>query len=229
MRNRVVMITGANGGLGAVVTQVFLSEGCRVAGVALGMKDADPPDARFLAVSTSLSSLEAARAAVQKVIDAWGQVDALLHLVGGFSGGTPVTDTDDATLERMLDINVRSAFHILRAVLPGMRERGRGRIVAIGARPAVEPVAGLGVYAASKAALVTLVRTVALENKGRNISANVILPGTMDTPGNRAANPTADFSQWVQPAQIAHFLVNLAGCHASQITGAVIPIYGGDL
>jgi NAD(P)-dependent dehydrogenase (short-subunit alcohol dehydrogenase family) len=87
----------------------------------------------------------------------------------------------------------------------------------------------VGAYSASKAALVSLVRTIALENKDRGISANVILPGTMDTPANRAAMPGADPAKWVQPAQVASLLVHLATDLASQISGAVIPVAGSEL
>ena len=126
-------------------------------------------------------------------------------------------------------MNLRAAFHMFRAVLPDMRARGAGRILAIGSRTAVDPQPMVGAYSASKAALVSLVRTIALENKDRGISANVILPGTMDTPANRAAMPGADPAKWVQPAQVASLLVHLASDEASQISGAVIPILGGDL
>jgi NAD(P)-dependent dehydrogenase (short-subunit alcohol dehydrogenase family) len=118
---------------------------------------------------------------------------------------------------------------MLRAVLPEMRAQGAGRILAIGSRTAVEPQPGVGAYSASKAALVSLVKTVALENKDRGITANVVLPGTMDTPANRAAMPGADFSKWVRPSQIASLLVHLASDQASQISGAVIPVYGREL
>ena len=99
----------------------------------------------------------------------------------------------------MLDMNLNSTFHMLRAVLPQMRQRRSGRIIAIGSRAAESPGAEVGAYSASKAALVSLIRTVALENKDLGITANVILPGTMDTPANRKAMPGADTSQWVQP------------------------------
>ena len=143
--------------------------------------------------------------------------------------GVPVKETDDATLDRMLDENLMSTFHILRAVIPHMRNRGVGRILAIGSRAAVEPSPGAGAYAASKAALVSLIRTIAVENKDRCISANVVLPGTMDTPKNRKAMPQADYSKWVQPAQVASLLVALAADSVSQISGAVIPVYGAEL
>ena len=163
------------------------------------------------------------------VIAKWERIDALVHLVGAFAGGQSVAETDDATLEQMLEVNLRAAFHMFRAVLPEMRARGAGRILAIGSRTATDPQPMVGAYSASKAALVSLVQTIALENKDRGISANVILPGTMDTPANRAAMPGADPAKWVQPAQVASLLVHLASDQASQISGAVIPILGGDL
>jgi NAD(P)-dependent dehydrogenase (short-subunit alcohol dehydrogenase family) len=110
-----------------------------------------------------------------------------------------------------------------------MRQQGGGRILAVASRQGVEPSAMVGAYSASKAALVSLVRTIALENKDRNISANSVLPGTMDTPANRAGDPNADRSQWVQPSQVAALLLHLASDAGAQITGAAIPIYGGQL
>ena len=123
------------------------------------------------------------------------KIDVLVHVMGGFAGGASVAETDDATWQKMMDLNVNAAFYVLRAVVPVMREAGYGRIIAIGSRQAVQPAAGVGAYSASKAALVSLVQTVAIENKDKNIRANVILPGTMDTPANRAAMPKAKFRE----------------------------------
>jgi NAD(P)-dependent dehydrogenase (short-subunit alcohol dehydrogenase family) len=109
-----------------------------------------------------------------------------------------------------------------------MRLQGSGRILAIGSKAAVEPAPMAGLYAASKAALVSLVRTVARENSDRKITANVVLPGTMDTPANRKSDPKADPSKWVQPIQVAQLLVHLMSDSSSQINGAVIPVYGGE-
>jgi NAD(P)-dependent dehydrogenase (short-subunit alcohol dehydrogenase family) len=116
---------------------------------------------------------------------------------------------------------------MVRATLPRMRAQGSGRILAIGSRAAAEPSPMSGLYAASKAALVSLIRTVASENADRGITANVILPSTMDTPANRASMPAADFSKWVPTAQVASLLVYLASGDAAAVNGAVIPIYGG--
>jgi NAD(P)-dependent dehydrogenase (short-subunit alcohol dehydrogenase family) len=227
--DKVVLITGANGGLGTAVTRAFLDAGARVAGVAKRIQNSDFPHPNFFAASAELGSAAAARDMVATVMANWQRIDALVHLVGGFAGGKSVAETDDSTLEQMLDVNLRAAFHTFRAVLPGMRTRGAGRILAIGSRTAVDPQPMVGAYSASKAALVSLVQTIALENKDRGISANVILPGTMDTPANRAAMPDADPAKWVQPSQVAGMLVHLASDLASQINGAVIPILGGGL
>ena len=92
-----------------------------------------------------------------------------------------------------------------------------------------EPGAGVGAYSASKAAMVSLIRTVALENKDAGLTANVILPGTIDTPANRKAMPNADVSKWVQPATIASLIAWLAGEAGKDVNGAVIPVYGSDV
>src|SRR6266496_4115821 len=117
----------------------------------------------------------------------------------------------------MLALNYRAAFFIARAVLPYMREQGGGRVLAVASRQAVEPAAMVGAYSASKAALVALIRTIALENKDRCISANTVLPGTMDTPNNHGP-------QLIQPSQVAAMLIHLASDAGAQVTGAAIPI-----
>jgi NAD(P)-dependent dehydrogenase (short-subunit alcohol dehydrogenase family) len=110
-----------------------------------------------------------------------------------------------------------------------MRRTGAGRILAIGSRAAENPGPGVGAYSASKAALVSLIRTVAVENKDLAITANVLLPGTMDTPANRNAMPGADTSTWVQPASVASLIVWLASEAGKDVNGAVIPVYGAGL
>jgi NAD(P)-dependent dehydrogenase (short-subunit alcohol dehydrogenase family) len=173
-------------------------------------------------MAAELGSGEAARKLADGVIARFGRIDVLAHVMGAFAGGQSVAETDDATLEKMLDLNYRAAFYIARAVLPHMRTQGAGRILAVASRQAVEPAAMVGAYSASKAALVALIRTIALENKDRCISANTVLPGTMDTPSNPGP-------QFVKPAQVAALLVHLASDESGQITGAAIPIYGGQV
>lgn len=229
MTARIALVTGANGGLGTHVTKALLDAGFMTVGLAPKIRSSDFDHPHFTALAASLDSLDAAKKAVETVIAHFGKIDVLAHLVGGFAGGKPVADTDDATFQRMFEMNVNSAFHMLRAVIPPMRGAGGGRIVAIGSRAAESPGGNVGAYSASKAAVVSLIRTVAIENKGAGITANVILPGTMDTPANRKDMPGADVSQWVQTASVASLIVWLSGDGGKDVTGAVIPVYGRGL
>ncbi len=221
-----VLITGAKGGLGNFVTKTFLDAGAKVVGSSLSIKASDFSHPGFDAIATNLSSGAAANKLAADAIARLGGIDVLVHIMGGFDGGKSVAETSDDTLEKMLDMNYRAGFFIMRAVLPQMRKQCSGRILAVASRTALEPSAMVGAYTASKAALVSLVRTIAIENKDLSITANSVLPGTMDTPANRAAMPDADTSQWVDPSQVAALLAHLASDNASQITGTAIPVYG---
>jgi len=229
MTARTALVTGATGGLGTSVTKTLLDAGFTVVGLAPKVHPHDFDHPHFTAIPAVLDSLPAAKQAVDTILAHFGKIDVLAHLVGGFTGGQTIADTDDATFKRMLDMNLMSAFHILRAVLPPMRQAGSGRIIAIGSRAAESPGAMVGAYSASKAALVSLIRTVAIESKDLGITANVILPGTIDTPANRKDMPAADTSQWVQPVSIASLIVWLAGDGGKDVTGAAIPVYGRGL
>ena len=229
MPGKTALVTGANGGLGTQVTKALLDAGFAVVGLAPKIQQSAFDHPNFTALPASLDSLAAAKKVADAVIARFGKIEVLAHLVGGFAGGQTVSETDDATFQRMFDMNVNSAFHILRAVLPLMRKAGGGRIVAIGSRAAEDPGPKVGAYSASKAALVSLMQTVAREKKEAGITANVILPGTIDTPANRKDMPGADTSQWVQPASIASMIVWLAGDGGKDVTGAVIRVYGRGL
>lgn len=224
--NQVVLITGAKGGLGTRVTEAFLGAGAVVVGTSRAIADADFPSPRFAAISADLTDAQAALKLAGAVIRRFQKIDALVHVMGGFAGGKSIAETDEATWDKMMSLNLRSAVNILRATIPHMRRAGRGRIVAIGSRQAVEPAANLSAYNASKAALVSLMRTAALENQDLGITANAILPSTMNTEANRNANPNADPSKWVQPERVATLAVFLASDSGAQISGAAIPVYG---
>src|SRR5260221_9829221 len=207
MQGKVVLVTGANGGLGTYVTQALLDAGATVIGTSRKIQPSDFNNPNFIALPAQISTREGAQALVDRVVARCGKLDILAHTVGGFAGAQSIAETDDVTFQRMFDLNLNCVFHILRAAVPPLRKTGTGRIIAIGSRAAVEPGPGVGAYSASKAAMVSLLKTVALENKDVGLSANVILPGTMDTPANRKAMPHADFSKWVRPATVAGLIV----------------------
>ena len=226
--NRVVLVAGAKGGLGSFVTAAFLEAGDTVVGSSQAIQASDFASPRFVPMPADLTNAASVQQLVESAAQRFQRIDVLIHVMGGFAGGQPISETDDATWDLMMDLNLRAAFRVFRAVLRHMRTARSGRIVAIGGRVAVEPAPNLSAYNASKAGLVSLVRTAALENKELGITANAILPGTMDTDGNRKADPRADPSRWVPPKKVADLAVFLASDAASQITGAAIPVYGRE-
>jgi len=229
LQNKIALVTGADGGLGIHVTRALLDSGATVIGVSRNAQQSTANGPSFVALAADLSSAETAKTTVDGIAARFGRLDIVAHLVGGFAGGKTIAETDVATFQRMFDMNLNSAFYVLRAVIPHMRRAGSGRIIAIGSRAAEDPGPGVGAYSASKAALVSLIQTAALENKDLAITANVLLPGTMDTPGNRKAMPGADTSKWVQPASIASLIAWLASEVGKDVNGAVIPVYGRGL
>lgn len=228
MKGKVVLVTGANGGLGTSVTKAFLDAGATVIGSSRKIQQADFESPNFTAIAADASTREGTKGLVDQVVAEFGKLNVLAHMVGGFAGGKSIADTDDAMFEQMMEMNLTSVFQMVRAAIPALRRSGSGRIIAIGSRAAVEPGANVGAYSVSKAAMVSLIKTVALENKGAGVTANVILPGTIDTPMNRKYMPNADFSKWVKPSTIAQLMVWLAGDAGRDVNGAVIPVFGGD-
>jgi NAD(P)-dependent dehydrogenase (short-subunit alcohol dehydrogenase family) len=228
MKDRVVLVTGAKGGLGTFVTNTFLDAGAFVVGSSRSISQSDFPTATFAAESVDFTKSADVTRMVEAVVRKFGRLDVLVHVLGGFAGGKTVAETDDAIWDQMRELNLNSAFYVLRAAIPHLRKSGKGRIIAIGSLTAIEPHAGLAAYVTFKSALAMLVRSVALENKDAGVTANVILPGTMDTPVNRKSMPNADFTKWLQPQDVANLALWLADENAGHITGAVIPIDGGN-
>jgi NAD(P)-dependent dehydrogenase (short-subunit alcohol dehydrogenase family) len=228
MKDRVVLITGAKGALGSFVTRKFLDEGALVVGTSLSISEQDFPAPNFSACSADLTKSADVDQTIETVANRFGRLDVLVHVLGGFAGGQTIAQTDDATWEQMRDLNLNSAFYVLRAAIPHLRKSGTGRIIAIGSLSAADPHANLGAYVTFKSALSMLVRTVAMENRDRGLTANVLLPGTMDTPANRKSMPGADYAKWLQPQDVANLVFWLADKNAGQITGTVIPIGGSN-
>jgi NAD(P)-dependent dehydrogenase (short-subunit alcohol dehydrogenase family) len=226
MVDKVIFITGAKGGLGNSVTQRFLATGATVVGASRHIAQNDFPAPNFVPIAADFTKSAAVSEAVDSIVSKFGRLDVLVHVLGGFAGGSSIADTNDATWEQMRDMNLTAAFYVFRAAIPHLRKSGAGRIIAIGSLAAAEPHAGLGAYVTFKSALAMLVRTVAAENQDAGLTANVILPDTMDTPVNRKSMTTADFSKWLKPDDVAQLALWLADERAAHITGAVLPIAG---
>jgi NAD(P)-dependent dehydrogenase (short-subunit alcohol dehydrogenase family) len=217
----VVLIAGGSGGLGQTVVPAFARAGARVITVDRHAP-ATPVDDRTAMKADVTDETDVQRLAREVIRDA-GRIDVLINLVGGFAMGR-VVETDAALWQRMLAMNLTSAFLLSRAVLPPMLERRAGRIVHVAARAAVEPFPGAAAYVVAKSALVALVRTLALETAGTGVTVNGLLPTTIDTPANRKTMPEADPTKWVRPEAIAHLLLFLASREAAQVSGALIPL-----
>src|ERR1700726_3530677 len=124
MSGKIALVTGANGGLGTHVTKALLDSGFTVAGLSPRIKQSDFYHPNFVAFPATLNSLDEAKKTVASMIARFGKIDVLAHLVGAFTGGQTVAETDDATFKSMFDANLLSTFHILRAVIPEMRKAG---------------------------------------------------------------------------------------------------------
>jgi NAD(P)-dependent dehydrogenase (short-subunit alcohol dehydrogenase family) len=161
---------------------------------------------------------------VAGIVERHGRLDVLLNIAGGFAAGG-VVETTEAELDRLLTINLKTAFLCTQAVLPVMTKQGAGRIVNVTARPGLIGGGGIVAYAISKAAVAALTRATADEVRERGITVNAIAPSTIDTPANRKAMPKVDPSQWVKPGEIAATLVFLASDAAAATSGAIIPVY----
>jgi NAD(P)-dependent dehydrogenase (short-subunit alcohol dehydrogenase family) len=219
MKGKIVLITGGAGALGQTVVPAFVSAG---ASVILG--DLNPPQlSGVTTLKADFTDPTQVRDLLNEVFQKSGRLDALINLIGGFATGR-VVDTDVSLWQRMLAMNLTTAFLLSQAVLPFMLERRQGRIVHVAARAALEPFPGAAAYIVSKGGLITLIRTLSTELDGSGVTINGVLPTTIDTPVNRKAMPAADPSKWARPESIARTLMFLASDDASQINGALIAI-----
>jgi len=198
-----------------------------VIGASLRIKAGDFPQPNFEAMTIDFTKLDETKSGVAKIVERYGRLDVLVHALGGFAGGLSIAETTDEMWEQMQAINLTSAFYVFRETIPHLRKSGAGRLIAIGSLTAAQPHANLGAYVVPKVALAMLVQTVALENADAGLTANVILPGTMDTPANRKSMPDADFSKWAKTDDVADLVLSLADEQAKHLTGLAIPIEGG--
>jgi NAD(P)-dependent dehydrogenase (short-subunit alcohol dehydrogenase family) len=186
---------------------------------------ADSPE-HLLAAGVDISEAASIGKLVDQTLSRFGRIDALVNTVGGYRGGKPVHETDLADWDFLFSVNVRTTLLCCRAVIQQMRKQGTGKIVNVASREGLRGSAGYAAYSASKSAVLRLTESLGDELKASNINVNCILPGTIDTPQNRAAIPNGDFSKWVEPAAIAEVITFLVSDAARAINGAAIPVYG---
>jgi NAD(P)-dependent dehydrogenase (short-subunit alcohol dehydrogenase family) len=229
----VALVAGGTGALGRAVSLAFLAEGASVAVTFRRSTELEALRSAAGAAGERLfgDSIDATdEAAVARLVagirERHGRLDALVNCVGGYAGGSKLWETDSKTLDDMLALNLRSGWVLACAAVPVMLAAGRGAIVNVASRAALVHGAGEAAYAASKAAVVALFDSLAVDLKGTGVRANSVLPSLIDTETNRKAMPKSDFAKWPKPDEIARVILFLCGDDAKLVHGAAIPVYG---
>lgn len=232
-KDQVIIVTGAGGNLGNAVVKAMLhgyGTVCglyhRKASLTKELQDAVKDERLYLYEGIDVTDREGLLSLGKKIQSDFGKVDVLVNTVGGFTAGETVYELAPATWEKMLDLNVHSFLNTTAAFVPLMLDGGRGKIVSVGSKSALDGTAKTGAYAAAKGALLRLTESLAKELMDENIQVNCVLPGTMDTPENREAMPKANYDHWVKLEQVADAILYLSSSSADAISGAALPVYG---
>jgi NAD(P)-dependent dehydrogenase (short-subunit alcohol dehydrogenase family) len=229
----VVLVAGGTGGLGRAVSLAFLRENAKVVAT---YRDQAEWDALKSAAGAATALLEghtvdvtdeaAVRQLIEKTLAKHGRLDALVNTVGGYAGGLKLWEMETKIFDQMLALNLRSGFALSRAAVRAMLKQGHGAIVNVAAKAAFDHAAGAAAYAASKAAAVAMLDSLAADLRGSGVRVKTILPSIIDTEVNRKAMPKADFSKWPKPEDIARVILFLCSDDSRVIHGAAIPVYG---
>lgn len=225
---KTIIITGANGNLGTACVKKFLDENYRVIAVdgsnsQLGFAAGN---ANFSFATVNLTNEEETKAFISKSISTHEKIDAALMLVGGFAAGK-LADTSGADIHKMFSLNFETAYYIARPLLQHMQENNEGRLIFVGARPALQASQGkdMVAYALTKSLLFKLAEFINEESKGKNITASVIVPSTIDTPINRKSMPAANPSDWVTPSAIADTVEFVVSGKGSVLRETILKVY----
>ena len=238
MTRKVVLVAGGTGVLGRAVALAFVAEGAAVHVTYQASSEWQALKSAAASVASSagggslegfsvdVTQEEAVERLVEGIVARFGRIDALVNTVGGYVGGIKLWDLDPKVFDRMMALNLRSGFVLSRVAARQMLKQGSGSIVNVAAKAALDHAAGASAYAASKAAAVAMIDSLAADLKGTGVRANSILPSIIDTEANRKAMPTADFSKWPKPEDIARVILFLASDASRLIHGAAIPVFG---
>jgi NAD(P)-dependent dehydrogenase (short-subunit alcohol dehydrogenase family) len=232
-KERVAVITGATGGLGSVVARSLAERGLRLALLSTNIEklkglagELGPADDRVLVGAYDLTSHEAVQEAASAVIEKFGRVDILVHLVGGWTGGQVATEVPAEEVTGMLDQHLWTSFHMAGAFVPHLLANRWGRIMVVSSPLASNPPAKMLPYVVGKAAQEALVLTVAKEVAGTGVTANILQVRAIDTKHERDREPTSKNANWTTPEEITAAILYLCSNEARMVNGARIPLYG---
>jgi len=227
------LIAGGTGGLGRAVSLALLEEGADVVVTYRQEKefsalknDSAPHSSKLTGQQVDVTDEQAVRQLIDGVVGKRGRLDILVNSIGAYAGGTKLWETEPKVFDTMLTLNLRSGYILSRAVVPAMLKRKTGSIVNVASKAAIEHAAGAAAYAASKAAALAMMDSLAEDLRGTGVRANSVLPSIIDTAANRGAMPGADFAKWPKPEEIARIILFLCSDDAKLIHGAAIPVYG---
>jgi NAD(P)-dependent dehydrogenase (short-subunit alcohol dehydrogenase family) len=226
---KVALVAGGTGGLGRAVSLAFLDEGAKVVVPYRSEKEfaelkraAAGREAQLIGRMVDVTD----EAAVAQLVEEIGRIDVLVNTVGGYVGGVELWKVAPADFDRMLNLNLRSGYLLTRGVVPGMLKRGHGAVVNVSAKAALDHGAGASAYAASKAASLAVMDSLAADTRGTGVRVNSVLPSIIDTKVNREAMPDAKFDVWPKPEDIAKVILFLASDAAKVVHGAAVTVYG---
>jgi NAD(P)-dependent dehydrogenase (short-subunit alcohol dehydrogenase family) len=227
---KVVLITGGTGALGRAVAQAFGTSNATT--VVTYIIDEEMEDVKTKIktiaelVKADITKEDQAKKFVSHVTETYYRIDVLVNVVGGYLGGKSVAELDETEWDKMMNMNLKSAFLISKHVIPLMVAAKHGKIVHISSRTGLKSDGYDSAYSASKSGLIRLVESISEEVKEHGINVNCILPSTIDTEANRRAMPNSDFSKWVKTVDLANLVLFLCSDEAKVINGAAIPAYG---
>jgi len=230
---KVALVAGGTGGLGRAVSLAFLNAGAEL--IVTYRKDEEFGDLKSVAGANAsrlvgrhvdVSDEGAVQQLIERIGAENGRLDVLVNTVGGYVGGVKLWELDTRVFDQMLALNLRSGYVLSRAAVKAMLKQGKGAIVNVAGKAGLDHGAGIAAYAASKAAALALMDSLAADLKGSGVRVNSILPSIIDTEANRKAMPDADFAKWPKPEDIARVILFLCSDDAKVIHGAAIPVYG---
>lgn len=224
--DRVVVITGAAGSLGSAVVRAFAATGAKLALLDRGSANPAFAGAQALHIALDLRDESALAAAAARIEAELGAPTALVCVAGGYEGDQPVASSSWGDFERMLEVNLRTAQAAARAFVPGMQARGAGSVCFVASTAGEVSFAGAAAYAGSKAALLRMAESLAIEVRDQGVRVNSVLPGTMDTPANRAWMSEEAHAKAVDPAAVADVIAFLCSDAARAVHGATVHVTG---
>mgnify|MGYP001065208895 CR=1 FL=1 len=223
-----LLITGASGGLGPAVVDRLLRDGWSLSVAVHNSQSAEKLQSQFSGSALEIHQVDITRRVqVRKWVQSSHQIYGLVHLAGGFRGASQLSDAQEADFEFLFGLHARATFYLLAEILPILKQKGEGAIVTIAARTAIRPGKEAALYAASKAAELTLTLAAAEEGRPFQVRANCILPAVIRTPANMQGASEKEIAKWTDPQDIAELIAFLVSDRAKSITGTTFPMYGG--